>query len=343
MPSSIVKKAWPYTAILLAHSIWGVNFIIAKLTLQEIPPMTTAFLRYTFASLLLLPFLIIAQEAPWSNLHRIFRFLPEGDGIKKNAIDALEGQTQRYIDRHDLPEIIAVGVLMITLNTSFFFLGLSKTTAASASILTMIIPVLSVIVGWMILKEKIYVVNVFGVLAGLAGTIAVLGVPLISIGAGLQADAMIGNILIILSSLCWVAGALFSKQLLSKYSTLTMTFTMFLVGSLTFIIPAANEYLQNPAWTQQVSYLGIFGIFYMTLASSISAYFLFQWSMDQIGLVKADFFQYLEPLIAIAMGIFVLGEQLRFSFVIGAVLIILGSYWSTLAKVSHKHNKAHRH
>lgn len=343
MPSSVLKKAWPYTAILLAHSIWGVNFIIAKLTLQEIPPMSLAFLRYTFAFLLLIPFLIIARESSWNDLRRKFKFLPEGDGIKKNSIDLLEGQTQHLIDKSDLPKMITVGVLMITVNTAFFFMGLQKTTASSASILTLVIPILSVIVGWTILKEKIYVVNVFGVLAGLAGTIAVLGIPLISIGAGLSFSAMIGNFLIILSSFAWVLGALFSKQLLQKYSTLTITSMMFLVGSITFLIPALNELFQNPNWYQNVTIIGIFGIIFMTLASSICAYFLFQWSMDQLGLVKADFFQYLEPLVAIGLGIFILGEQLRFSFVIGAILIILGSYWSTLAKREHKHHKAHRH
>ncbi|MFA5933393.1 MAG: EamA family transporter [Microgenomates group bacterium] len=343
MFSSTLKKSWPYIAILLAHTIWGVNFIIAKLTLQEIPPMTIAFIRFTFASLLLLPFLIIARESPWNDLRKVFKFLPQGDGFKKNSIDMMEGNTQNHIDKKDLPKIIAVGVLMITLNTSFFLLGLERTTATSASILSLSVPILSVIVGWTILKEKVYVVNVFGVIAGLAGTIAVLGVPLISIGAGLSAEAMIGNLLIILAAVTWVTGALFSKQLLQKYSTLTLTSMMFFTGSVTFLIPAINEYFQNPSWTQHVTFLGMFGIFYMTLASSIAAYFLFEWSMDQIGLVKADFFQYLEPLVAISLGIFILGEQLRFSFVIGAVLIILGSYWSTLAKTAHKYHKAHRH
>lgn len=118
---------------------------------------------------------------------------------------------------------------------------------------------------------------------------------------------------------------------------------VFLIGALIFLVPAINEFLQNPGWFKHLTYLGIFGIAYMTLASSISAYFLFQWGLDQLGITKADLFQYIEPVIAISLGILILGENLRFSFVIGTVLIILGVYWSTLAKEGHKHHKAHRH
>lgn len=334
---------WPFYALILAHIIWGVNFIVVKLALQEFPPMTLAFLRFGLATLLLFPFLIISGDPPWTNLQKIFKFLPKVKPAKEDKVGLMEGKTQKLIDKKDLPRIILIGLLMVSLNIGFFFMGLEKTTVTYASILTLIIPVISVIAGWIILKEKVYVVNIFGVLAGLGGTIVILGVPLISIGAGLSSEVMIGNLLIILASLSWVAGALFSKQLLKKYSTLTITFMIFLVGALTFFIPAVNEYLQNPAWVSRISYLGIFGVIYATLASSISAYFLFQWGMDQLGLVKANLFQYIEPLVAISLSILVLGEQLRFTFVLGAVLIILGVYWATVAKPFHQHPKYHRH
>lgn len=342
MSSITLKKAWPYIALILAHAIWGINFVIVKLTLQEIPPMTLAFLRFSLATLFLLPFVIISNEPPWTNFCKLFHFLPRVKASQKSKFDAQEGRTARYIQKEDLPKIVLVSVLVAGINIAFFLAGLAKTDVISASVLTMIVPVASVIVGWTILKEKIYVVNIFGVLAGIAGTIAVLGIPLISIGAGISGDAMIGNILIILSSLSWVAGALFSKQLLQKYSTLTITTMIFLLGTITFLIPAINELLQNPGWYQHITFLGIFGILYMTLASSISAFFLFEWGLDQLGVIKADLFQYIEPLIAISLGILILGEKLRFSFVIGAVLIILGVYWTTMGKASHKHHKAHR-
>ena len=308
---NLVTVAWPYAAVLAAHTIWGINFVVAKVTLQEVPPMSLAFVRFTLATLLLLPFLLI-----------------ERDKLK--------------ISKKDLPQLIAIGALMSTLNIALFYLGIARTTATTASVLTMTIPVVSVLTAWWIFKEKIYTFNLFGILLGLLGAALVIGLPVYILGTSLFSEAILGNLLIILASISWVAGAILSKKMLTKYSTLTITAIVFLVGMITFALPAAVEYFQNPSWPLKMTFLGIFGIIYIAVLSSTSAYFLFEWGLGKLGVVKADLFQYIEPVIAVTLGILLLGEQIRFTFVIGALLIGLGVYWSTLAKEQHKHHKAHR-
>lgn len=308
---NLVAVTWPYVAILAAHIIWGINFVVAKVTLQEVPPMSLAFIRFALATMLLTPFVL--SERGTLNIHR-----------------------------KDLPQLIAIGALMSTLNIALFYLGLSKTTATTASILTMSIPVVSVLAAWWIFKEKIYTFNLFGILLGLAGATLVIGLPVYLLGTSLFSEALLGNLLIILASIAWVAGAILSKKMLQKYSTLTITTFVFIVGTITFALPAVLEYLKNPDWPFKITLLGIFGITYIAVLSSTSAYFLFEWGLSKLGVVKADLFQYLEPIIAVSLGILLLGEQIRFTFVIGALLIGLGVYWSTLAKEHHKHHKAHR-
>ena len=58
----ILIKSWPYVAIIVAHTIWGVNFLAAKFALQEFPPMTLAFLRFFLALILLSPFLLTEKR-----------------------------------------------------------------------------------------------------------------------------------------------------------------------------------------------------------------------------------------------------------------------------------------
>jgi drug/metabolite transporter (DMT)-like permease len=112
------------------------------------------------------------------------------------------------------------------------------------------------------------------------------------------------------------------------------------VGVITFALPAAREYFLNPNWIYQISPLGMFGLLYMTLLSSISAYFLFEWGLSRTSLVSADLFQYVEPFVASFLAVLILGETISFSFIIGAVLITLGAYWGTFAK--ERHHKIHR-
>lgn len=108
MTSQLVKKPLPYIALILAHLIWGANFVVAKVTLEEFPPMSLAFLRFGLACLFLAPFVFVQ--------------------VKKIKIAV-----------SDLPKLVAVGILIITLNITFFFEGISKTSAINASALTLII------------------------------------------------------------------------------------------------------------------------------------------------------------------------------------------------------------
>ncbi|MDO8570691.1 MAG: EamA family transporter [Candidatus Daviesbacteria bacterium] len=307
---SILIKSWPYLAIIVAHVIWGANFIAAKFALQEFPPMSLAFLRFFLALILLSPFLLTEK---------------------------------RKINKVDLPVLIGIGLLMVTLNIGFFYEGLQRTSVTTASILTLIIPILSVLGGWWFLKEKVYVVNLAGIILGFIGTVLIVGLPFIILGIQPTSQSLLGNILIILASISWVAGAILSKGILQKYSTLTLTAVIFTVGAVTFFIPAVNEYLQNPAWYQQITVLGILSLSFITIGSSICAYFLFEWGLSKLGVIKADLFQYIEPVIATSLAMLILNEQLRFSFIIGAVMIALGVYWATLGKDQHRHHKAHRH
>lgn len=311
MSSQIIKRPLPYLALVIAHLIWGANFVVAKITLEQFPPMSLAFLRFGLACLFLAPFV-------WAQ-------------IEKTKIRA-----------SDLPKLIATGILIITLNITFFFEGISRTSAINASVLTLIIPMFSVLIGWLFLKEKIYLINLGGISLGLLGALIIVGIPQIISGT-YSPISVIGNLLIIAASVVFVIGAMLSQNLLKRYSTLTVTAIAFLVGTITFFAPALREYLQNPAWVQSVTFIGILGLIYMTTLSSISAYFLFEWGLSKTDIVKADLFQYIEPFIASLLAVSLLGERLSASFLIGAVLILIGVFLGTLAKEAHhRRHKPHR-
>ncbi len=81
----------------------------------------------------------------------------------------------------------------------------------------------------------------------------------------------------------------------------------------------------------------------MTLLSSISAYFLFEWGLSKTSVMTADLFQYIEPFIAAVLSVAILGEVISDQFLVGAVLIGIGAFLGTLAKEAHhRHHKAHR-
>jgi drug/metabolite transporter (DMT)-like permease len=317
MSSQILKTPLPYLALFIAHLIWGLNYPIAKVTLGEIPVMTLAFLRFFVAFLLLIPFLISTPSK------------------KKGAILNLDYNSK------DMPKLFLAAVLLVTLNIAFFYEGLKRTYSIDASVLSLIAPLMSVLAGWWFLKEKVYVANIFGVLIGFVGSLTIIGLPLFLAG-NISSQNIFGNFLIILSCLVATAGMLLSKELLAKYSPLKLTFFIFFVGSLTFAIPALVEYLQNPTWIYRVTIFGLLGFLFITIMSSICAFFLLEWALLKIELYKANLIQYIEPAIAASLAVPLLGERISFSFIIGFSLIVLGVYWGTLGK-QHHHHLYHKH
>lgn len=273
--------------------------------------MTLAFLRFALASIFLAPF-----------------FFSQTKKVK--------------IDKVDLPKLILVGIFAITLNITFFFEGIKRTEVINASVLTLIIPILSVLLSWIFLKEKIYLINLLGIFVGLFGALVIIKIPEFFLG-NFPTRELLGNLLIIFASVSWVFGAIVSRQILKKYPSIVVTAIAFLVGTLTFFIPALKEYMQNPIWVSSITILGFLGVTYMTLLSSISAYFLFEWGLSKTTVVVADLFQYIEPFVASFLAILILGEKITTPFIFGSLLIILGVYLGTLSKeVYHRHHKTHR-
>ncbi|OGE31683.1 hypothetical protein A2631_00870 [Candidatus Daviesbacteria bacterium RIFCSPHIGHO2_01_FULL_44_29] len=300
-----------FIALFLAHLIWGANFVVAKVTLQEIPVMSLAFLRFSLASIFLIPFLWIERR-------------------------------QLKMQLKDLPRLCVAGVLMITFHIYLFYEGLSRTTALNASALTLVVPILSMLCGWWFLKEKVFWINILGTVLGLIGGVVILGLPLL-FTSGFNIESTLGNLLIILSGIVFVAGATIARPLLARYHFIVVTIGTFLVGVVTFAGPATLDYLQNPLWVYKVTVLGGLGFLYITILSTISAFFMFQWGLEKIGLAKASLFSYIDPVVATLLAVPFLQERVSFSFVVGTCLIILGVYWGTLGKEQHHNQHFQQH
>ncbi|MBI2011770.1 DMT family transporter [Candidatus Daviesbacteria bacterium] len=301
----------PYLALLLAHLIWGANFVVAKFALNEFPIMSLSFLRFSLACLLIAPFLINLKSR------------------------------ETFIRYKDVPLLFVFGITSITLSLVFFYEGLQRTTAINASVLSLIVPVFSVLAGWWFFKEKVFIVNLFGIFFGLLGGVVILGLPLIFLGS-FSTNTLVGDLLILMAGIFGVIGGIFSIRVLKKYTVVVATGVAFLVGVLTFLIPATKDYLYNPGWISAVTILGFLSLLYITILSTIVAFFLYNWGLVRKGIVKANLFVYIEPAVAATLAVFILSERISFSFIIGTILIVLGVYWGTLGKPHHQQLQ-HRH
>jgi drug/metabolite transporter (DMT)-like permease len=131
--------------------------------------------------------------------------------------------------------------------------------------------------------------------------------------------------------------------MLKIYHPLVIISVAFIIGAISFLPLAVIEFIRQPEWVNQITIFGLVGVGYTTLMSSISAYFLYEWAIKRIGIIRADVMQYLQPIIAASLAVPILNERISISFIIGTCLKVAGVYWGTMGKSEHNHHSLRHH
>lgn len=279
----------PILALILANIIWGAASPIFKLSLTNIPPFTLAFIRFFFAGLIFLPFVI-------------------GKWQKMNSKDFFE--------------ILLVGFFGITVNISFFFLGLPRTTSINAPIIASSGPVFLYLMSIFFLKEKPRKRIFWGMMASLLGVLVIIFSPVFFDGKELAFGEIEGNIFFVVATLGSVLQTLVGKKVLQKINPIQVTCLSFFFGSLTFL-PISTTELNN--WSFDLLNInGWIGIIFGILFSSAIAYYLFLYGIAKIKGQEVGLFTYIDPIVAVVIAIPLLGEYPNIWFIIGSILVFGG-------------------
>ena len=185
----------PATAALIAAcTIWGTAFAFGKIALQELSVSQLVLLRFSLASLALLPALLRAASP---------RLQPG-----------------------DLPRVLLVGLLAVPVTFLLQFHGLALTTVTRASLIIGSMPPLLALGSSIFLGEK----PRRSVRAAIAGS--VLGIALVA-GTPGAGGSLVGDGLVLSSCLVSVAWVLMNKSLSEKYGALVATAALILAGTIT--------------------------------------------------------------------------------------------------------------
>lgn len=290
------QKYFGVIALLVAAGLWGPAPVVTKLALTEIPQFSLNFLRSLVATTILLAL-----------------FYPRG---------------YFKIARKDLAKFIAAGLAGSVFNVGFFFYGLQKTAASTAQVIFTVVPIINAVLAHFILREKIKPIQAGGVLIGLAGAIMV---AFGGIGDGkLGNGSLLGDLFILLAAVSWVFYILVSKSLSAHYSPITITSWSLLISLLAFIpLMTLENIINGLAWLGQVGGIGLFGVFYQGVFASVLAFLAYQAGLAATSAFLAGVIFYLNPIFTTVVAAKVLDERITAQFLVGTLLIIVGSAAST--------------
>jgi drug/metabolite transporter (DMT)-like permease len=165
--------------------------------------------------------------------------------------------------------------------------------------------------------ERLTAVRWVGLLAGLAG-VAVLAGPRVLGGGALPIAA------VILTAVCYATGPLIANRKLDGLPGLEMT-AVCLAAAAVVYAPAAA--LTWPATTPSLAVLG--SLAGLGVLCTAIAFVLFFQLIAEVGPARATVITYVNPAVAVALGVVVLGEPLTPAIVGAFALILAGSVLAT--------------
>ncbi|NMZ19929.1 DMT family transporter [Pseudomonas rhodesiae] len=212
----------------------------------------------------------------------------------------------------DVPWLLVLGFFGVFLHHTALNYGQQWVTAAASSVLAQSAPLFSVLIAFLVLKERVSVWRWACVSLGLVG-----------VGVVICGDRGIGEIdprgvLILLAALSWSVYFALQKHYAHRYSPLTMACYMVWAGTLMLCVnlPGLPAAVLRAPLTENLAVL-VLGIF-----PSALAYLAWGYVLKHVEVSRASVAMYLIPPVAMLMAATLLGEQVTPWVVLGALIVL---------------------
>lgn len=263
----------------LAAVFWGANFNLAKPVVAELGPYIAGASRYILAGVLMV---LIVQ-------------------IRKESVPI------RYWKQY-----LTLGIVGVFGFNLFFFLGMETTSAINGALIMALNPLLTGILGYLILKERPSNRQM------IAFPVGVIGVTIVVLGAGAHLEISIGDIYIFVANLSWALyNVLVRKMIPRDVSGIANTAGIMTVGAIALSVLAVSQGGQFTLPTFPTS----IALIIMTVFGSVLAYLFWNSSITKIGPSKAAMFLNLVPVTSMIIAA-IESHPPNHAQLIGAALVI---------------------
>jgi drug/metabolite transporter (DMT)-like permease len=274
--------------IFLAALLGGGNSTFTKIAVIEIPPFFFTLFRFIFAFLILLPLVINNKK---------FHF----DSFKK---------------------ILFVS-LLATANVTLFVFGAKRTTATTSQMLYAAVPLIAGIFSFSLLKEKLSLKKIFGIITGFIGVVLIILLPILGQKNLFNGD-LIGNLIIFIAVSLFSLYSVLSKRFQNKFTPLEITMVFILTTILVQALLIPFSLPQNNIWLVNLSVKSLLAVAYVGVIGTGIYYLIYQFAIKHSTPIIASMTFYLQPISAFLWAAILLGEKLTIGFILGAILAFVG-------------------
>lgn len=280
-----------HLAVIGANMIYGINYVVAKGIMPDhfLPRLVILF-RVSGAAII---FWLISR-------------------LYKNP----------DIPKNDMIRLAICALFGIALNQVMFFEGLNLTTPINASIIMVGVPILVLVASHIILKEKMTLNRLVGIILGFAGA-----TYLILVGGSFDftSNTFLGNVFILINATSYGIFLVLIKPLMAKYEPIIIMKWLFTFG-LIYVIPVSIYLIDDADYVNIPVNIWI-SLAYVIIFTTVLAYFLNNYSLKKISPTMNSTYIYLQPFLATVVALFTGKDHLTWAEVIAAVMIFAGVYF----------------
>ena len=281
-----------YGSVFLVTAIWGLNMVIIKVLVEELPPQTMTAFRIMMAGVTALIIIVLGKS---------FRRLS-----KREWIYTLLGMLFGVVLHHLL---IAVGLTMID--------------ASNASLILALVPLTTAILAVLFLGEQLTKLRIIGFILALVGVFFIQG------GSFSNTQISLGEVLLFIAVLVQAVSFIFVKKATATMDSKQVTTIMYLVGSIGLLIISL---ITEPEGLSQMTSASPFTYFLFIFSGVVATgvgYMVFNAAIEKIGAGQTAIFNNFVPFFGLVFSALFLSETITIPQLIGFVFIVSGVLFGT--------------
>jgi drug/metabolite transporter (DMT)-like permease len=281
------SDAW----MLFATFLWGINFILVKISLRELSPAGFNGLRILFSALVLVALVAVSGK---------------GFGVT----------------RGDLWKLVLIGFAGNAVYQVLFIKAMSSTTASNTSLILSMSPIYVALLSAVFRIERIPWAGWLGIVISFLGLYFVIAEQ--HGGPTFSAQSASGDLAIFFGTMLWAVYTVFSNIFLKRMTPLQFSAVTFSAGTLFYVPYTAGDILRIP-WAS-VSWAAWLCLALSGLFGLVIGYLVWYNSVREVGNAKTAIYSNLTPVFTFVFAAIWLGERLHAFMLVGAAIILGGVY-----------------
>ena len=277
-----------YLAFAAVYIIWGSTYLGMKFAIETMPPFLMSAIRFTVAGFFLLMYCLVVKQMPF----------PAWKQLKTPLL---------------------TGFLLVMLGNGGMSYAEKTVPSSIAALLVATTPLWFAALGWLVYGDnRPNFKMVSGLFLGMAGIVILIGPSQLS---GHAID-LAGVIIIMIGTLSWAFGSLYSAHTKNQAPPLISTALQMLAGGIFLFILSFLLGDFKSFHVESVSGKSLAALGYLIVFGSWIGYTSYSWLIRVVPPSQASTYAYVNPLVAVLFGWLLGGESVTYQMLIAGACIL---------------------